>query len=71
MRSLLLFPAALLVYCIVVCAASQEDDSVVTTRELRKELNRAGQAMLATMFQFFIPPAGPTVSLRSLLDQWN
>ena len=71
MKSLLLFPVVLLVYSTVVCAASQEDDQVVTTREFRKELNRAGQAMLATIFQFFIPgytPSHPACSCKEILQ---
>ena len=71
MQSLLLVPVVLLVYCTVVCAASQEDDQVVTTRELRRELNRAGQGMLSTMFQFFIPgytPSHPACSCNEILQ---
>ena len=79
MKTLVLISVVLLVYCTAVCAG-QENDQPLTTSELRRELNRAMHAMVVTASKCSFPatllltlpvPARTTVSLRSLLDQWN
>ena len=62
--------SVLLVYCTVVCA-SQEDDQLVTASVFRRELNRAKDAMVTTMFKIFYPghtPSHPAASCKEILQ---
>ena len=71
MKTLVFVLVVLLVYCTTVCASQENDQVLMTTGELRKELNRAGHAILTTMFQFFIPgytPSHPACSCKEILQ---
>ena len=81
MAPIVLVSVVLMVYSTAVCACEENDLVVLTTasqlrEEIRSELNQAGNFLRlhsqspSLLLQKY-SPAGPTVSLRSLLDQWN
>ena len=71
MKTLVFVLVVLLVYCTAVCASQENDQVPMTTGELRKELNRAGHAILTTFFLFLIPgytPSHPAYSCNDIFQ---